>query len=112
MVRKKKLPIRWDRLAKNNLDDIYAFIAEDSIAAARKVKKELIKLAHSLNDFPEKFSIEEYLVDEPENFRSVSKWSYKIIYEVTEEYIIIIDVFHTSQHPSKIKKGIRKRLED
>jgi len=112
LVRKKKLPIRWDRLAKNNLDDIYTFIAEDSIAAARKVKKELIKLAHSLNDFPEKFSIEEYLVDEPENFRSVSKWSYKIIYEVTEEYIIIIDVFHTSQHPSKIKKEIRKRLED
>jgi len=112
LVRKKKLPIRWDRLAKNNLDDIYAYIAEDSVTAARKVKKELVKLAHSLNDFPEKFSIEEYLADEPENFRSVSKWSYKIIYEVTEECIIIVDVFHTSQHPSKIKKGIRKRLED
>ena len=111
MVRKKKLPIRWDRLAKNNLDDIYAYIAEDSVAAARKVKKELIKLAHSLNDFPKKFSIEEYLADEPENFRSVSKWSYKIIYEIAEECIIIVDVFHTSQHPSKIKKG-KKRLED
>ena len=105
---KKKLPIRWDRLAKENLDNIYAYIAEDSITAARKVKKELVKLAHSLNDFPEKFSIAEYLADEQENFRSVSKWNYKIIYEVTQECIIILDVFHTSQHPLQIKKGLKK----
>lgn len=99
---KKKLPIRWDRLAKENLDAIYDYIAEDSVAAARKVKKTLVKLASTLNDFPEKFSCEEYLADEPENYRSMSKWSYKIIYEVTDECIIIADIFHTSQHPSKM----------
>ncbi|VAW13320.1 hypothetical protein MNBD_BACTEROID01-1902 [hydrothermal vent metagenome] len=95
-----------------NLDDIYAYIAGDSVTAARKVKKELAKLAHSLNDFPKKFPIEEDLANEPESYRSVSKWSYKIIYEVTKECIIIVDVFHTSQHPSKIKKGIKKHIED
>lgn len=107
----KRLPIRWDRLAKRNLDDIYNYIAKDSLLAAKKVKKELIKLAHSLNDFPEKFSIEEFLADEPENYRSVSKWSYKIIYEITEDCIIIVDLFHTSQHPSKIKKDLKNNLE-
>lgn len=90
MVKKKKLLIRWDRLAKDKLDDIYAYIAEDSVTAARKVKKELVSLARSLNDFPEKFSLEKYLADEPENYRSVSKWNYKIIYEVTEEYIVLL----------------------
>ncbi len=99
---KKKLPVRWDKLAKRHLDNIYEYIAEDSVPAARKVKKELIKLAHSLNDFPEKYPIEEFLADEPENYRSVSKWNYKIIYEVTDECIIIADIFHTSQHPSKM----------
>jgi plasmid stabilization system protein ParE len=108
LVRNRKLPIRWDRLAKKNLDDIFNYIAEDSIPAAIKVKKELVKLAHSLNDFPEKFSVEEFLAGEPENFRSVSKWSYKIIYEVTEDCIIIVDLFHTSQHPSKIKRRLNK----
>ena len=102
MVSKKKLPIRWDRLAKKHLDGIYEYIAEDSIFAARKVKKELIKLAHSLNDFPEKYSIEEYLSHEPENYRSVSKWNYKIIYEVTDECIIVADIFQTSQDTSKM----------
>ena len=108
MVKNIKLPIRWDRLAKKNLDDIFNYISLDSVTTARKVKKELIKLAHSLNDFPEKFSAEEFLIGEPENFRSVSKWSYKIIYEVTEDCIIIVDLFHTSQHPSKIKKELNK----
>lgn len=103
MVTSKKLPIRWDRLAKDNLDAIYDYIAEDSVLAARKVKKELVYIARRLNDFPEKFSIEDYLADVPGNYRSVSKWSYKIIYEVTDECIIIADVFHTSQHPSKIQ---------
>jgi plasmid stabilization system protein ParE len=102
LVKRKKLPILWDRLAKKHLDNIYDYIEKDSVIAARMVKKELIKLAHNLNDFPEKFSIEEYLADEPENYRSVSKWSYKIIYEVTDDCIIITDIFHTSQHPSKI----------
>lgn len=105
----KKLPLRWDRLAKDNLDAIYNYIAEDSILAARKVKKELVNMASSLNNFPEKFSVEEYLSDVPGNYRSVSKWSYKIIYEVTNECIIIADVFHTSQHPSKIQISNRSK---
>ena len=107
MVSKKKLSIRWDRLAKDNLDAIYDYVAEDSALAARKVKKELVNMAHSLNDFPEKFSIEDNLADVPGNYRSVSKWSYKIIYEVTDECIIIADVFHTSQHPLKIQLSSR-----
>jgi plasmid stabilization system protein ParE len=73
LVAGKKLPIRWDRLAKENLDAIYDYIAEDSVLAAQKVKKELVTLARSLNDFPEKFSIEDYLADVPGNYRSVSK---------------------------------------
>ena len=110
MVSQKKLSIRWDSLAKDNLDAIYNYIAEDSVLAARKIKKELVIMARSLNDFPEKFSIENNLVDIPGNYRSVSKWSYKIIYEVTDECIIIADVFHTSQYPLKIQ--LSKRLKD
>jgi plasmid stabilization system protein ParE len=103
-IGEKKLPILWDRMAKNHLDIIFNHIAKESIPAAKKVKKELIKLAHSLNDFPEKFPIEEYLADEPEIYRSVHKWNYKIIYEVTDTCIIIADIFQTSQHPSVMKK--------
>ena len=68
MVTQKKLPIHWDIQAKENLDAIYDYMAEDSVLAARKVKKKLVKLVSSLNDFPEKFSIEKYLADVPGNY--------------------------------------------
>ncbi|MFO7881006.1 MAG: type II toxin-antitoxin system RelE/ParE family toxin, partial [Kosmotogaceae bacterium] len=68
------------------------------------VKRTLFQLAMSLGHFPEKYSKEEYLSGALENYRSVSKWRYKIIYEVTDKYVNIINVFNTSQHPSKIRK--------
>ncbi len=104
MVR-KKLPVRWSPKANQRLDSIYDYIAEDSVSAARYVKKSLVQLGGSLGHFPEKYSREEYLANEPKNYRSITKWRYKIIYEVTDEYVIIINVFNTSQHPSKIKRG-------
>ena len=69
MVTRSKLPIRWDRSAKESLDDIYEYILQDSLQNARNAKKELIKLAGSLNDFPDKYSREEYLEEETENYR-------------------------------------------
>jgi plasmid stabilization system protein ParE len=107
MVVRKKLPILWDRLARESLNDIYEYILRDSAQNARKVKKQLIKLAGSLNDFPDKYSREVFLEEEPENYRSVSKWNYKIIYEVTDDAIIIADIFNTNQHPTKISKRIK-----
>jgi plasmid stabilization system protein ParE len=101
---KKKLPVYWDPRAKESLDGIYDFIAEDSVSAARHVKKSLAQLAKSLGHFPEKYSKEEYLVDEPRNYRSVSKWRYKIVYEVTDKYLLISDIFNTSQHPLRIRR--------
>ncbi|HEY3372303.1 MAG TPA: type II toxin-antitoxin system RelE/ParE family toxin [Prolixibacteraceae bacterium] len=102
-----KLPIRWDRMAKESLDQIYEYICQDSPQNGRKVKKELIKLVGSLNDFPEKYSREEFLEEVPGNYRSVSKWNYKVIYEVTEDSIIVVDIFQTRKHPSQIKHRIQ-----
>ncbi|ELR67992.1 hypothetical protein C900_01288 [Fulvivirga imtechensis AK7] len=66
-----------------------------------------MSLAKSLGDFPEKYPKEPYLLDEPNNYRSVSKWSYKLIYEVTENEVIIVMLFHSSQDPEKIKETLK-----
>ena len=104
---RKKLPVIWADEARKSLKEIYQYIKKDSPQNAKKVRKELLRLAGSLNDFPEKYPREPFLDDEPENFRSVTKWSWKIIYEVTDSAIIILMIFHTSQNPDKIKRGIR-----
>ena len=31
-------------------------------------------------------------------------WSYKIVYEITSDTVIILDVFHTSRDPGNLKQ--------
>jgi len=106
LVRRKRLPVRWDNEAVESLKDIYEYIKVDSPSAAHNVRKTLLSLAKGLGDFPEKYSREPYLEDEENNYRSVSKWSYKLIYEVTAKEVIVVMVFHTSQGPEKIKENL------
>ncbi len=101
---KKKLKIIWDDEAKYSLRSIYNYIKKrESVETAKKVRDKIADSAKSLNDFPEKFEEEPVLKSEPENYRYKVIWSYKIIYEVAEEAIYIVDIFHTSRDPSNIK---------
>ncbi|MEO9872337.1 type II toxin-antitoxin system RelE/ParE family toxin [Ekhidna sp.] len=101
---KKKLKIIWDNEAKYSLRSIYNYIKKrESIERARKVRDEIVSGTKSLNNFPEKFEEEPALKSEQENYRYKVIWSYKIIYEISEEAIYIVDVFHTSRDPSNIK---------
>lgn len=101
---KKKLDIIWDDEAKKSLRGIYNQIkSRESIEVAKKVRNEVITGTKSLCDFPEKFEEEQNLKNEPGNYRYKVIWSYKIIYEITNKAILILDVFHTSRDPSNIK---------
>lgn len=101
---KKKLKIIWDDEAKYSLRSIYNYIKKrESVERAKKVRDTIASSARSLNDFPEKFEEEPVLRSEPGNYRYKVIWSYKIIYEVAEEAIYIVDIFHTSRDPSNIQ---------
>lgn len=105
----KKYKVIWDTYAKASLKSIVEYIKEGSPSAAQKVKKELLKIANSLKDKPNRFSQEPYLEDREGNYHSVNKWYYKIIYKVTESEVHILDVFHTSQNPDKIERSSKKK---
>lgn len=100
---RKELPVRWDQKAAQSLKDIFEEIQKDSPDAAENVISTLLSLSRTLGKFPEKYSIEPYLVNSPNNYRSVSKWNYKLIYEVTNEEVIVVMLFDGRQDPDKIK---------
>ena len=100
----EKLPIRWDEKATDSLKDIYDSISLYSPSQAKIVAQDILELAASLNHFPKKYSKEPYLAELPNDYRSVSKWSYKLIYEVAKEAIIIVMLFDGRQNPEKIKR--------
>jgi toxin ParE1/3/4 len=74
---------------------------------AKMVKTTLVSLIGSLNDFPEKYPTDPFIQKNKGNFRYVSKWNYKIVYEITKKEIIIIDIFHTAQSPEKINEALK-----
>lgn len=100
----KAYRVIWDSYAKASLKSIIDYINEESPSAAQKVKIELLKLAKSLKNKPNRFSEEFFLAERKGNYRSVSKWSYKIIYKVTEDEVYILDVFHARKDPSDIEE--------
>ena len=79
----KKLPVRWDLNAFESLEAIYDYLKKDSETAANDVREVILNQTSKLGGFPEMFAIELLLSDLLGNFRSVTKWNYKIIYEVT-----------------------------
>lgn len=101
---KQSYSVIWDNEAKASLQTIIAYIRQDSPAAAQKVKRALLQLAASLQQMPDRFSAEPYLAGKSGNYRSVSKWHYKIIYRITEEEVHILDTFHTSKNPIEIEE--------
>lgn len=96
--------VLWDNEAKASLKAIISYISQDSPAAAKKVKQALLRLAASLEKMPNRFSPEFYLAEKPGNYRSVSKWHYKIIYRVKGQQVHILDIFHTSKDPLEIEE--------
>ncbi|NOS90879.1 MAG: type II toxin-antitoxin system RelE/ParE family toxin [Cyclobacteriaceae bacterium] len=102
---KKKSKILWDIEAKKLLLSIYNYIKyRESQGQAQRAKKRILKEVRNLILFPEKFSVEPHLQSEKGNYRFRAIWSYKIIYEITPEAILVLDIFHTSRNPQSITK--------
>jgi toxin ParE1/3/4 len=55
-----------------------------------------------LSTQPEAGQLEELLQKLGQNSRYIIEGNYKIIYEYNEKQIIITDLFHSKQNPSKI----------
>ena len=97
MVKKKVI---WSDRAKRSLKYHHDYIKKDSIIAAKKVSKEIIQASKSLNLNPEKYQLDEYYPNNPGNIRRYFRWSYRIVYQVNEKTIDILNVIHTSQEPT------------
>ena len=87
--------VTWSIPAKNDLKQIYDFIAKDSKRYAQKVSRDIIGKTEELNDFPKIGRI----VPEIGNpdIRELFIYSYRVIYEVTPKKVEILAIIHGKQ---------------
>jgi toxin ParE1/3/4 len=82
----------WSARALADVESIAAYIASDSPAYAKIVVKKIVKLTRQLARFPQ--SGREVPEFQDQSLRELLAYSYRIIYKVGTEEIIIASVIH------------------
>ena len=95
--------IIWSERAVNNLREIHNFISIDSVIQADKVIGEILSCVEPLSDFPNMGVV---VKEFPQyKFRELIKYSYRIIYQISEKNVNIITVIHSRQNFKKVYRG-------
>jgi plasmid stabilization system protein ParE len=82
----------WSRRALQDLEAIAEYIAEDSPAYAAVVVKNIVHQTRLLSQFPRSGrKVPEF---DDENIREVLAYSYRIIYRLQEDEVLIAAVIH------------------
>ena len=92
----KRRSVVWTEKASASLDFFCEYIRKDSPSATKRVKREIILTVKQLAINPEVYQFDEIFADPDKNIRRFFRWSYKVVYQVNEKDIVILDVFHTS----------------
>jgi plasmid stabilization system protein ParE len=96
--------IVWTKKSFQQLERAIKYIKEEQgVSYAEIVLEKIISSTKSLENNPNLGRIEPLLEHKKYDYRFIVVWSYKIIYRVTKDSVIISRVFHTSRNPKKLK---------
>jgi plasmid stabilization system protein ParE len=100
--------IQWTSQAEWHLKEIYDYYAsEASPRIARKVVHKILVRVKILENNPLIGSVEEFLIDDPEEFRFLVESNYKIIYWIKDEVVTIASVFDCRRNPNRMGDTVR-----
>jgi addiction module RelE/StbE family toxin len=88
----------WSARALPDVESIAAYISSDSPAYAKIVVKKVVKLTRQLARFPQ--SGREVPEFRDPSLRELLAYSYRIIYKVEAEEVIIVSVIHGKRNLS------------
>ena len=84
--------IAWSRRAFQDIEAIADYIAQDSPAYAGAIVRNIISQTRMLARFPRAGRVVPELDDE--NIREVFAYSYRIIYRLVEDQVVVTAVIH------------------
>ncbi len=96
--------IIWTRRAFAQLEKAVTYIKEESSThQATLVLDKMLDSISGLIEFPQRGAIEPLLRHKKTEYRYLVVFSYKVIYRVDKEKVVISRVFNTKQSPKKLK---------
>ena len=94
----------WSKRAFGQFERAVKNIKEErGVAYAEIVLNKILAATALLGDQPQMGKVEPLLAHKKTEYRFVVVWSYKIIYKVDPNQVVVSRLFHTSQNPGKIK---------
>ena len=97
----EKVPVIWSENTKNQLQEIYLYIAEESLLQADRIFKKLTESTSSLPEHPHKYPLDKYKTNNNGNYRAYEIYHYRISYKITETAIYIVRIRSTHQNPEQ-----------
>jgi plasmid stabilization system protein ParE len=96
--------------AARDLSEIWEFIARDNIAAAGRVREEILEAIRSLAKFPLQGHRRRDLTSRALRFRAVR--NYLIAYAPEEKPLLVVALVHGRRSPRVISAALRSREGD
>ncbi len=91
--------ILWDNKAKENLKNALKFIRKESPQGAQLIKEKIFTTINKLPANPEIFEVDKLKKDNDGSYRVFYAYSYRVVYKITEDAILVLRVRHTSREP-------------
>jgi plasmid stabilization system protein ParE len=95
----EEVTVVWTETAQQQLQEIYRFIAEESIIQADNVFDRIVSATAHLQKQPHKFPPDKYKTNNNGDFRAFEIFHYRISYKISLEFIYIVRVRSTYQNP-------------
>jgi len=104
MVSRRRRVI-WTEYARDGLDEVLSYIAQDSPVAARKVAEDLIEATSTLSTLTERGRVVPELEDP--TVRELLVHSYRVIYQVRREDVRILALVHQARDFERHARDVR-----
>jgi plasmid stabilization system protein ParE len=103
MVSRRRRVI-WTEYARDGLDEVLSYIAQDSPASARDVLEDFIEATSSLSTLTERGRIVPELQDP--RIRELLVHSYRLMYEVRREDVRILALVHQARDFARFARDV------
>lgn len=97
----EEVPIIGTKNTRQQLQDIYLYLAEDSILQADRIFDLIVNSTLRLTIHPFRFPPDKYKTDNDGNYRAYELHHFRISYRISETAIYIIRIRSTYQNPEE-----------